>query len=108
MGPGKRYIPQIQLDALKQRVEPEKVMVVYGPRRTGKTTLLNQYLKSQKHYLLVSGEDLYIQEQLGSQSIEKLKAFVGNHKLLVVDEAQKIANIGLRPPQDCSDRHRFL
>ncbi len=90
------YIPQCQLENLKNALKPGKVMVIYGARRTGKTTLLNEFLKGEPQpWLLVNGEDLIIQGYLSSQSIEKLKAFVGNNRLLVVDEAQKVQNIGL-------------
>ena len=44
---------------------------------------------------MVSGEDITVQNYLSSQSLEKLKSFVGDNRLLVVDEAQKIRNIGL-------------
>jgi predicted AAA+ superfamily ATPase len=92
----KMYIPQIQLKNLKELVIPGKVMVIYGARRTGKTTLLKEFLKSESEpYTLVSGEDVTIQSYLSSQSIEKLKAFVGTTRLLVVDEAQKIPHIGI-------------
>ena len=90
------YIPQIQLKNLKELVIPGKVMVIYGARRTGKTTLLKEFLKNESEpYTLVSGEDLTIQSYLSSQSIEKLKAFVGTTRLLVIDEAQKIPHIGI-------------
>ncbi len=90
------YIPQLQLKNLKQLVTPGKVIVIYGARRTGKTTLLNEFLKKESQpYTLASGEDITIQSYLSSQSIEKLKAFIGSTRLLVVDEAQKIPHIGI-------------
>ncbi|MBU4331715.1 ATP-binding protein [Patescibacteria group bacterium] len=90
------YVPQRQLKNLKNLLSPNKVVIIYGPRRCGKTTLINKFLEkvNQKH-LLVNGEDIIIQEYLSSQSIEKLKGFVGKNKLLVIDEAQKIKEIGL-------------
>lgn len=90
------YICQRQLENLKHCLKPGKVVVIYGARRTGKTTLINEYLKSEAEpHLLVSGEDITIQGYLSSQSIEKLKAFIGSNRLLIVDEAQKVQNIGL-------------
>lgn len=90
------YIQQKQLENLITSVQPGKVVVVYGARRTGKTTLLKEYLKGiQESYLFVSGEDITVQGYLSSQSIEKLASFVGRARLLVIDEAQKINNIGL-------------
>lgn len=90
------YVRQKQLENLKAALKPGKVVVIYGARRTGKTTLLQEFLKGESGpYLLVNGEDITIQSHLSSQSLEKLKAFVGNNRLLIVDEAQKVKNIGI-------------
>ena len=90
------YITQKQLESLRRLAIPGKVVVIYGARRTGKTTLLNEFLKEEREpYILVSGEDITVQAYLASQSVEKLTAFVGAARLLVVDEAQKVPNIGL-------------
>ena len=90
------YIPQYQLSNLKKLVAPNKIVLVYGPRRTGKTTLLEHFIEGLKepHHLL-NGEDFFIQQVLSSQSIDKLKSFVGQKKWLIIDEAQKIPSIGL-------------
>jgi len=91
------YIAQKQLENLRAATQPGKVIVLYGARRTGKTTLLHEFLKEEKEapYLLVSGEDIAVQGYLSSQSVEKLTAFIGKNRLLVVDEAQKVPQIGL-------------
>ena len=90
------YIPQKQLENLKKRLTANKVMVIYGPRRCGKTTLLKKFIEQvDEDYLFVTGEDITVQDSLSSQSVEKLKSFVGANKLLIIDEAQKIKNIGL-------------
>jgi len=90
------YIPQKHLENLKHIIQPNKVIVIYGPRRCGKTTLLKKFLEGVKEkYLFVNGEDIFVQEQLNSQSIIKLKNFVGDYKFLAIDEAQRIFNIGL-------------
>jgi AAA+ ATPase superfamily predicted ATPase len=53
------YITQRQLKNLQKVVQPGKVAVIYGGRRTGKTTLLQEFLKTEEGpYLLVSGEDI--------------------------------------------------
>src|SRR5690606_37183411 len=89
------YIPQIQLNRLESLCSPGKVVIVYGPRRVGKTTLLKKFLEKESDYLFVTGEDIFVGEYLTSRSIEKLKEFVGGKTLLVVDEAQYISSIGL-------------
>ena len=91
-----RYIPQKHLENLRQLVAPGKVVVICGPRRVGKTTLVKEYLKGVKaKNLFVDADDIVVKEYLESQSISKLRDFVGDHTLLVVDEAQHVAKIGL-------------
>ena len=90
------YIPQAQLTRLEHAVAPGKVVVVYGPRRVGKTTLIRRYV--QRHApdaLVVTGEDIAVREYLESQSLAKLKAFVGRRRTLIVDEAQHVRQVGL-------------
>ena len=90
------YIPQAQLAHLNSVVAPGKVAVVYGPRRVGKTTLIRRYIQQyDQNALFVTGEDIFVREFLESQSISKLKEFVGAHRTLIVDEAQYVREIGL-------------
>jgi predicted AAA+ superfamily ATPase len=90
------YIPQAQLTQLMHLSVPGKVVVVYGPRRAGKTTLIRHYARQHdEDVLLVTGEDITVREYLESQSIAKLKAFVGHKRTLIVDEAQYVRQIGL-------------
>ncbi|MBS0615287.1 MAG: ATP-binding protein [Verrucomicrobia bacterium] len=89
------YIPQLPLASLKSLVSPGKVIVIFGPRRVGKTTLLKKYLEDETNYLFVSGDDIFVRDFLSSGSIEKLKDFIGGKDLLVIDEAQYIETIGL-------------
>lgn len=88
------YIPQIELNQLKKKVSTEKVVIIYGPRRVGKTTLLKKFLENEHDYIFVTGEDIFVIDFLSSNSIEKLKNFIGEKKLLIIDEAQYIPSIG--------------
>lgn len=84
------------LEKLKRLLSPNKVIVIYGPRRVGKTTLLRTFLEDNKDpYLLLNGDELETREKINTQSMEKLKSVIGQNKLLIIDEAQKIENIGL-------------
>lgn len=90
------YILQRQMENLRRSLIPGKAVIIYGARRTGKTTLIGRFLEEvHEPYLLVSGEDITVQGYLGSRSVEKLTAFIGANRLLVVDEAQKVPDIGL-------------
>jgi predicted AAA+ superfamily ATPase len=91
------YVPQKQLENLRSLVQSGKVIVIYGARRVGKTTLLHKFVENldKKTVLFVNGDDITARPFLESQSIENLKDFVGRHQYLIVDEAQYVRNIGL-------------
>jgi uncharacterized protein len=60
-------IKQNHLDTLRRLATQEKVVVIYGARRTGKTTLVNEFLKEEHDpYLLVRGEDISVQAYLAT------------------------------------------
>lgn len=81
---------------LKQHIKPNKVLIIYGPRRVGKTVLLTNFLsQSGLNYKLVNGDDLSVAEVFNSQSIEKIKEFAHGYELVAIDEAQNIENIGM-------------
>jgi len=83
-------------EPLEPYVRPGKVLVIYGPRRVGKTTLLRRYLdQTGWRYKLASGDDIVTQRVLGSQNTRQLVDYVAGYDLLAVDEAQGIPNVGL-------------
>jgi len=76
--------------------ELHKAVILYGPRQAGKTTLISAILeKNSAEVLKFTGDDLRAQEILSRNDLEKLKPIIGLAKLLVIDEAQRIENIGL-------------
>ncbi|MBN2541977.1 ATP-binding protein [bacterium] len=90
------YIHQAQIKNLRELAIPGKVVIIYGPRRVGKTTLLHKFLEEVKEpHMFVNGDDIIAAEYLESQSIAKLRDFIGNNKWLIIDEAQYINKIGL-------------
>ena len=90
------YVPQAQLAPLARAVASGKVVVLYGPRRVGKTTLIRRYVREHcPDAMVVTGEDVAVRDYLESQSIAKLREFVGDRRTLVVDEAQHVRDIGL-------------
>ncbi len=76
-------------------LKPNKVLVIYGPRQVGKTTLLSDYLQTTSYkYRLDSGENFHVQDILSSLDFEKLKDYVSGYDLIAIDEAQKVPRIG--------------
>jgi len=81
---------------LNKYVEPNKVLVIYGSRQTGKTTLLKNFLSSVKlKYKFDSGDNIKIQQILSSQDFSKIDEYASGYKLIVIDEAQRIPNVGM-------------
>lgn len=73
-----------------------KVLIIYGPRRVGKTTLLKDFLANTTYkYKSDSGDNIPTQQIFYSQSIEELSSYVQGYQLLAIDEAQEIKNIGM-------------
>lgn len=89
-------IQRMLLATIERKLEKGKVLILYGPRRVGKTTLLKDILSHQKDkYLLLNGDELSIRELLASQDKQKLGELLGENAFLAIDEAQRIENIGL-------------
>ena len=87
-------IPRFYAD-LGPFLKPNKVLVLYGPRQVGKTTLLKDYLgTSPWKHRLDSGEDVRIQEILESRDFRTIKEYAAGFELLAIDEAQKVRGIG--------------
>ncbi len=83
-------------EPLSQYLQPKRVLLIYGPRRCGKTTLLQQSLSQiNLKTKLITGDDINAQQILGSQDLLKTKAFVEGYELLAIDEAQSIPNVGM-------------
>src|SRR3989344_278089 len=80
---------------LSQYLHPKEVLIIYGPRRVGKTILVENFLaKTTLKYKLENGGDLGIQEILSSQRAETMRQYAEGYELIVIDEAQYIPNIG--------------
>ena len=67
-----------------------------GARQTGKTTLLHQVIDDNPNVLWLNADDDDVREMFSNISADRLKAIMGNKKILVIDEAQRIADVGLR------------
>ena len=83
-------------EPLDNRLTPNNVLIIYGPRRVGKTTMLQNFLShTNLKYKLDSGDNIQIQQILGSQDFSKILPYVEGYELLAIDEAQNIPNIGI-------------
>jgi uncharacterized protein len=81
-------------DLIKKRIGSGKAIIVIGPRQVGKTTLIESILKN-KDYLLLDGDDPKTRTLLTEPNTEQIRTILGKHKLVFIDEAQRIEGIGL-------------
>jgi predicted AAA+ superfamily ATPase len=82
-------------DNILKKLKPNKVVLVFGARRVGKTLLVKEILaKVNEPVLILNGEDINVHDKLAIRSVENYKQILGTYKLLYIDEAQKIPEIG--------------
>ena len=73
-----------------------KIVILYGPRQVGKTTLIRQILKELPYKSMeINADQLKYQEVMSSRDLTKMKELIGDHEVLFIDEAQNISNIGI-------------
>lgn len=81
---------------IEQALTPGKVLILYGPRQVGKTTLVNELMaRTNRRVRFVNADELAYRDVLGSQDRRILGEVLGEAELLVIDEAQRVPNIGL-------------
>ena len=89
------YLVRDLSDIILKKLKPNKVVIVFGARRVGKTLLVKEILaKVNEPVLILNGEDINVHDKLAIRSVENYKQILGTYKLLYIDEAQKIPEIG--------------
>lgn len=84
------------LTQVRKKLRPNKVVLLLGARRVGKTKFIQYFLEQYKEgeYLKLNGEDVSDAELLQLRTVQNYKRLLQNIKLLVIDEAQNIPKIG--------------
>jgi len=81
---------------IQQRLFKGKAIILYGPRQSGKTTLIQSLLRKYKEETIeFNGDESDIRELLSDNNSTRLKLMIGKHKIVFIDEAQRIPNIGI-------------
>ncbi len=89
------FIPRFIESQIKDFLRPNKVVVILGSRRVGKTVLIRKIVAESTYpYLLLNGEDIATRELFERRSIKSLESILEGKKFLVIDEAQKIPDLG--------------
>ena len=89
-------IHRLLIDELQNNLIQGKVLVLYGHRQAGKTTLAQDLLASTTlRTKFVNADELLYREALASQDLKTLNEVLGNAEWLIIDEAQRVPEIGL-------------
>ena len=89
-----KIIRDIQ-QVIQSKISKNKVIVLTGARRVGKTFVIKQIINElDEPHLFFNGEDFETQQLFASQTAEYYKQLMGSKNFLVIDEAQRITNIG--------------
>jgi predicted AAA+ superfamily ATPase len=88
----KRYL----LASLLAQLDLGKALILLGPRQCGKTTLLKMlFERQQEPFVWWNGDEPDIRALLPTATSSRLRQLIGRNRLLIIDEAQRIENIGL-------------
>lgn len=89
------YIKRSVTPLIQSTLDRGKIAIVYGARQVGKTTLAKEISKSYKKPLYLNCDDPSVVSSLTEKSAIELKSYIGDSDLVVIDEAQRVENIGI-------------
>jgi len=81
---------------IRSKLNTQKAIVLLGARQVGKTTLLKKIFSDNQDVLWLNGDEKDVQDLFQNSSSSRLKIFFGKKRTVIVDEAQRIRDIGLR------------
>ena len=87
-------IERVLAERISGKAGRGKAIIIIGPRQVGKTTLIKQFLKNER-YKFFDGDDPRIRTLLDTPNTDQIREFIGDYKVVFIDEAQRINNIGL-------------
>ena len=92
------YIQRTAYNEVIKNLFKNKVIIVYGARQVGKTTLINkikEYADNKYKTAYFNCDEPDIRQAFTDKTSTELKNFIGSNKLIIIDEAQRVKNIGL-------------
>lgn len=73
-----------------------KAIILLGARQVGKSTLIHEIFSDKENVMWLNGDDPDIQRLFADMTSERLKLYLSGKKYLIIDEAQRISEIGLK------------
>ena len=83
-------------DIIQAKLNTGKAIIVMGARQVGKTTLVRGLFKESDETLWLNGDEMDVQALFENVSSTRLKNIFGEKKVVVIDEAQRIKDIGIK------------
>ena len=87
----RRIKPQLEADLATSN----KILILYGPRQVGKTTLVKELIKNLPDVISVNADQRVYNEVFASRDLRKMQELIGAKTTLFIDEAQNIEDIGI-------------
>ena len=85
----------IEVNIRKEIDTGRKAVILLGARQVGKTTLLRSLFPESSDILWLNGDASNTRLLLTAQSVERLRVIIGKHNIIIIDEAQRVADIGI-------------
>ncbi len=89
------YIQRSEQKRLEKTLNSGLVAILYGARQVGKTTLAKEISKPFTNPLYLNCDDPNVVVSLTNKSAVELKSYIGNSDLVIIDEGQRVENIGI-------------
>jgi len=82
---------------IKGQLHGGRAIIVMGARQVGKTTLLKQVFSTDSNDVLwMSGDEPDVRGMFENMTSTRLRSIIGNHRVVIIDEAQRIEDIGIK------------
>ena len=89
-------IRRAQQDIIERHLFKGKAIIVIGARQVGKSTLFRMILEGRTEpTLMLNCDEPEVKETLSNANLKELQLLVGQHKIVVIDEAQRVPDVGL-------------
>ena len=83
-------------EIIENKLDSGKAIIILGSRQTGKTSLLKSIFMGRDDVLFLNGDEIDVRNIFENINTSRLKSIIGQHRYVVIDEAQRISDVGLK------------